>query len=74
MVGATDALKKTRRTFPGAPTLMTQIDIAPVDAEVERRGTYHRAQLARCHGILDLAPLRHVERAMMQRDGQQGPR
>ena len=68
MVGAADALQQTRGALRRAD-VDDQIDVAPVDAEIERRGAHHRAQPARGHGVLDLAPLRHVERAVMQRDG-----
>ena len=54
----------------GAPTLIDQIDVAPVDAEIERRRADHRAQFARRHRVFDLAALRDVERAVMQRDGE----
>ncbi len=69
VIGAADALKQTRRALRRAD-IDDEIDVAPVDAEIERRGADHRAQLARGHRILDLAPLRHVERAVMQRDGE----
>ena len=41
----------------GRGQLDDQVDVAPVDAEVERRGADHGAQLAPRHGRLDLAPL-----------------
>ena len=47
-----------------------QVDVAPVDAEVERRGTDHCPQPALRHGRLDLAPLFHRQRAVMHGDGQ----
>ena len=54
----------------GAPTFIDEIDVAPVDAEIERGGADHRAQPAGRHRRFDFAPLRHVERAVMQRDGE----
>ena len=69
MIGAADALHQPRAPF-GAPTLIDEIDVAPVDAEIERGGADHRAQLARGHRVFDLAALRDVERAVMQRDGE----
>jgi hypothetical protein len=45
-----------------------EIDVAPVDAEIERRRAHDRAQAAARHRLFDLAPLRYVERAVMQRD------
>ncbi len=68
VVGAADALQQTRRALRCAD-IDDQIDVAPVDAEIERRGAHDRAQPARGHGVLHLAALRHIERAMMQRDG-----
>jgi hypothetical protein len=47
-----------------------EIDIAPVDAEIERRGGDDGAQLVGRHRRLDLAALADIERAVMQRDRQ----
>ena len=47
-----------------------EIDVAPVDAEIERGRAHHRAQFAGRHRVLDLAALRDIERAVMQRDGE----
>jgi hypothetical protein len=47
-----------------------EVDVAPVDAEVERRGADHGAELSRRHRRLDLPPLGRVERAVMERDGE----
>ena len=47
-----------------------EVDIAPVDAEIERRGAHHGPQPSRRHRVLDLAALADVERAVMQRDRQ----
>ena len=69
VIGAADALGETARALRRAD-IDDEIDIAPVDAEIEGRGADHGAELARDHRRLDLAPLRHVERAVMQRDGQ----
>ena len=69
VVGAADALHQPRGALRRAD-IDDQIDIAPVDAEIERRCAHHRAQLAGGHGVLDLAALRNVERAVMQRDGE----
>ena len=54
----------------GAPTWIDEVDVAPVDAEVERRGGDDGAQCSRRHRRFDLAPLPAVERAVMQRDRQ----
>ena len=67
VVGAADALQQPRRALRRAD-IDDEIDVAPVDAEIERRGADHRAQPAGRHRVLDLAALRHVERAVMQRD------
>ena len=47
-----------------------EIDIAPVDAEIERRGGDNGAQFARRHCRFHLAPLCRVKRAVMERDRQ----
>ena len=67
VVGATDALEKTRSAL-GRTDVDDEIDIAPVDAEIEGRRRHDRAQLALRHRRLDLAALRHVKRAVMERD------
>ena len=69
MVGAADALGKPARAL-GRADMDDQIDVAPVDAEIEGRGADHRAELAGGHRRLDLAPLAGVERAVMERDRQ----
>ena len=67
VIGAADALQQARCALRRAD-IDHQIDIAPVDAEIERRGADHRAQAPGRHRGLDLAALRHVERAVMERD------
>ncbi len=67
VIGAADTLQHPARAFRSAD-IDHEIDVAPVDAEIERGGADHGAQTPRRHGVLDLAPLRHVERAVMQRD------
>ncbi len=47
-----------------------QVDIAPVDAEIERRGGNDGAQLVLRHCRLDPPALADIERAVMQRDRQ----
>jgi hypothetical protein len=47
-----------------------EVDIAPVDAEVERRGGNDGAQPVFRHGRLHLAALADIERAVVQRDRQ----
>ena len=47
-----------------------EIDVAPVDAEVERRRRDDGAQAVRLHRLLDAPALADIERAVMQRDRQ----
>ena len=67
VIGAADALGQPRRALRRAD-IDDEIDIAPVDAEIERGGADHRLQPPGRHRRLDLAALRGVERAVMQRD------
>ena len=67
VIGAADALEQARGALRRAH-IDDEIDVAPVDAEIERGGRDHRTQPARRHRVLDLAALAHVERAVMQRD------
>ena len=69
VIGAADALAKPACAFRRAD-IDDEIDVAPVDAEIERRGADHGAELARHHGRLDFAPLADIEGAVMQRDGE----
>ena len=69
VVGAADALDEAAGAFRRAD-VDDEIDVAPVDAEVEGGGGDDRAQRALGHRRLDLAPLHGVERAVMQGDGQ----
>ncbi len=69
MIGAPDPLGEAARAFWGAD-IDDEIDVAPIDAKIERRGADDRLQPARRHGRLDLAALTGVERAVMQRDRQ----
>ena len=64
---AADALGQPAGAFRRAD-IDDEIDVAPVDAEIERRGADHRAQFAGHHGRFDLAALADVERAVVQRD------
>ena len=67
VIGAADSLHQPRGAFRRAD-IDDEIDIAPVDAEIERRSTDHAAQFSGRHRVLDLAALRDVERAVVQRD------
>ena len=69
VIGAADALHQARHAL-GRADLDDEIDVAPIDAEIERRGRDHRAQLARRHRRLDLAALLDGQDAVMQRDRQ----
>ena len=58
-----------RRLAPlGCANVHDKVDIAPVDAEIERRGADHGLEAACRHRRLDLAALLGVERAVMQCD------
>ncbi len=69
MVGTTDPLHQARRAFR-RPYINDEIDGAPVDAEVERRGADHATQTAGGHGVFDAAALARIERTVMQSDRQ----
>ena len=69
VVGAADALQQARDALRRAD-LDHLVDAAPVDAEIERGGRDHGAQLARRHRRLDPAALGDVEAAVVQRDRQ----
>ena len=69
MVGAADPLHQPRGAFRRAD-IDHQIDVAPIDAQIQRGRAHDRAQFAGRHGIFDLAALRDIERAVMQRDGE----
>ncbi len=69
VVGAADPLEQAGGTL-GCPDLDHEIDIAPVDAEIERGGADDGAQAAPRHHRLDLAALLDREAAVMQRDRQ----
>ena len=69
MVGAADALQQARRAL-GRAHLDDEVDVAPVDAEVEAGGRDEAAQLARRHGRLDLAPRLLRKAAVMNADRQ----
>ncbi len=69
MVGAADALDEALDVLRRAD-LDHQVDVAPVDAEVERGGADDGAKLARDHGGLDAGALLARERAVVDADGQ----
>jgi hypothetical protein len=69
VIGASDPLQEARSAF-GRADIDDEIDIAPIDAEIERRGGDHRAQAPARHRRLDFPPLRHIERAVMQCNGE----
>ena len=69
VIGTAEPLDQARGPFRGAH-LDHQIDIAPVDPEIERRGTHHRIEPPRRHRRLDLAALLRRKRTVMQRDGE----
>ena len=67
VIGATDALQKARSAFRRTD-IDHQVDVAPVDAEIERGRGNHGLQAALGHCGFDLAALGDVERAVMQRN------
>ena len=69
VVGAADALDQPRRAL-GRAHLDDEVDVAPVDAEVEAGGADQRAQPARGDRGLDLAPRLDREAAVMDADRQ----
>ena len=69
VVGTADPLDETARPL-GRPDIDTKVDIAPIDAEIERRGRHHGFQAAVRHGGFHLPALADVERAMVERDRQ----
>ena len=69
VVGAADALGEARGALRRTD-IDDEVDVAPVDAEVERRGADDRLQAPRRHGVLDLAALAGVERAVVEGDGE----
>ena len=71
VIGTADALGETACALGGAD-VDHEVDVAPVDAEVERRGRHHRADGAGRHRGLHLAPLADIERAVVERDRQRG--
>ena len=71
MVGAADALDEARAAFRRAD-LDDEIDVAPVNAEIERRGADDGAELAFGHGRFDLAALFLGQGTVMQGNRQVG--
>ncbi len=69
VIGAADALCEAARPFRRTD-IDDEIDVTPVDAEVQRRGTDDSAERPGRHRGLDLAALAGVERAVVQRDGE----
>ena len=69
MIGAADPLDQPAGPFRCAD-VDDEVHIAPVDAQIERRGRHHRLERAGRHRRLDLAAAGGIERAMMQRDRQ----
>ena len=69
VVCAADALQKPARAFWCAK-MNDEVDIAPVDAQVERRRRNNGAQFAGGHRGFDFFALSGIERAVMQADRQ----
>ncbi len=64
---ATDPLEQARRAL-GCAHLHDEVDIAPIDTEIEARGSNQSTQFAARHGFLDLAPRLLRQAAMMHAD------
>jgi hypothetical protein len=60
VIGAANALGEPACALRRAD-IDDEIDIAPVDAEVECGGAHHGAELPRHHRRLDLAPLADIK-------------
>ena len=60
MIGAADPLHQPRGAFRRTD-IDDQIDIAPVDAKIERGGAHHTAQPSARHRLFDLAALCDVQ-------------
>ena len=69
VVGAADPLHDPARALRRSD-IDHEVDVAPVDSEIEGRGADDGAQLPGRHRRLDPPPLRHVEGAVMQGDRQ----
>jgi hypothetical protein len=69
VVRAPDPLHQPARAL-GRADIDDEIDISPVDAEIERGGADHGLEFACRHRRLDLAALLRIERAVMKRDRQ----
>ena len=66
VIGAAQPLDQTRRAL-GRTELHHQIHITPVNAQIERGGAHHSAQLSGGHCAFHLAALFDAERTMVQR-------
>jgi hypothetical protein len=69
VIGAPDALHDPARAL-GRADIDDEIDVPPVDPQIERRGADDGAQPPLQHRRLDLAALLDIERAVMQGDGE----
>ena len=69
VIGTADALQQTGRAL-GRSHLDYEVDIAPIDAEIEARRCDEAAQSARCHRRFDLAASLDRQAAMVDADRQ----
>ena len=65
VVGAADTLQESARPL-GRADVDHEIDVAPVDPEIERGGADDRAQSPRRHRAFNLAALGNVERTVVE--------
>ena len=69
VVRTSNPLQEPRATF-GGTDIDHQVDITPVHPKIQRRRAHHSTQLAGRHRIFNATPLRHIERTVMQGDGE----
>ena len=68
VIGPANPLNEAGGAFRCAK-LDDEVDITPVNAEIERGGADHGFEASGSHGGLDLAALFDIERAMVEGDG-----
>ena len=68
VIGTPDPLQQPRTAF-GRANIDHQVDVAPVYAEIQRRGAHDCAQFPGSHCVFNAPSLRNIERAVMQGNG-----
>ena len=69
MIGTSNSLQQPRTPFR-CTDIDHQIDVAPIDAKIQRRCANYRAQLAGGHRVFDASSLRNIKGAVMKCDGE----